>query len=177
MDNYAKYGDNGEIWFGKRAENRIVQYIEENIFDKSSRIIDLGCGNGSLLHCLQQKQFTKLFGVDYCNNAVNLAKNIVIDLLDKNVLMGEKFDVVIDKGTWDAMSLSNDRNIRLLTYRNLICKILDENGIFIMISFFIGFSFSDLMEFVCGINLASHTLKFGGSTGVTTSGVVFRKFC
>lgn len=48
--------------------------------------------------------------------------------------MGEKFDVVIDKGTWDAMSLSNDRNIRLLTYRNLICKILDENGIFIMIS-------------------------------------------
>ncbi|VDK29782.1 unnamed protein product, partial [Anisakis simplex] len=52
LNNYKDIGDEGEIWFGKSAENRMIRYVLDAGLPKDSRIIDMGCGNGSTLRHL-----------------------------------------------------------------------------------------------------------------------------
>lgn len=52
LENYEDFRDEGEIWFGRSAENRAIRYFLDAGLRKDSRIIDLGCGNGSMLRHL-----------------------------------------------------------------------------------------------------------------------------
>ncbi|VDM46621.1 unnamed protein product [Toxocara canis] len=153
LENYEDIGDEGEIWFGRSAENRAIRYLLDAGLRKDSRIIDLGCGNGSLLRhlveSLRRLKFTCLTGVDYCEDAVRLARSIaereeaatdmlpinfhVVDLLKENALT-DRYDIVMDKGTWDAMSLSSEKKTRLCHYRNCVLHITNINGLFIIFS-------------------------------------------
>uniref|UniRef100_A0A915Q6H0 MSP domain-containing protein n=1 Tax=Setaria digitata TaxID=48799 RepID=A0A915Q6H0_9BILA len=129
LSNFEEFGDEGEIWFGRVAERRIVEYITgSEQLSKSSSFIDFGCGNGSLLRALRRRGYSHLCGIDYSEEAVLLATKLsgrkclensscqitfrTLDLLSVNTDLG-KFDVVLDKGTWDALSLSDDRDSRL----------------------------------------------------------------
>lgn len=51
LKNFQENSDDGEIWFGRSAENRIIKFVVENI-NLNSKIADIGCGNGSLLRRL-----------------------------------------------------------------------------------------------------------------------------
>ncbi|CAP22904.1 Protein CBG01728 [Caenorhabditis briggsae] len=200
LANFEEHGDEGEIWFGTAAENRIIKYLIDSKTAKNSEILDLGCGNGSVLRKLRSKRFSRLTGVDYCQKAVDLSNaaskaekeedneegmiDIEFEQLDITAprpdFLSLQFDVVLDKGTWDAMSLSEERGDRLKAYTDLLDKVLNKNGRFVVFS--CNFTLNELqeqfggsiLEMVCEVP-ATHSFSFGGKQGVTSTGVVFRK--
>lgn len=198
LENFEQHGDEGEVWFGTSAENRIVEYLLDTKTKKDSKILDLGCGNGSVLRKLRSKGFTMLKGVDYCQKAVDLSNaaseaekeedeelvDIQFEQLDitspRSEFLSSSFDVILDKGTWDAMSLSDERNSRLKAYIDLLNAVLSDGGLFIIFS--CNFTFEEMREqfgqpsldILCEVP-ASHSFSFGGKQGVTSTGAVFRK--
>lgn len=55
LENFKTHGDEGEVWFGTSAETRIVKYLTDSKTNKQAKILDLGCGNGSILRRLVRK--------------------------------------------------------------------------------------------------------------------------
>ncbi|CAO3572605.1 unnamed protein product [Mortierella alpina] len=132
--NYKDHGDIGEIWFGEDSAVKMVDWVEEHYEDhkETCSILDLGCGNGHLLLDLAELGFEDLTGIDYSPAAIQLARAVAEDkeladvikyeavdfLAEKETLAwctqqaseggnGEpkKFMVMLDKGTYDAISL------------------------------------------------------------------------
>uniref|UniRef100_A0A0R3RWY2 Protein-lysine N-methyltransferase n=1 Tax=Elaeophora elaphi TaxID=1147741 RepID=A0A0R3RWY2_9BILA len=192
LKNFEEFGDEGEVWFGRNAESRMVKYISENEqLSKSCKFIDFGCGNGSLLRALRQQGYSYLCGVDYSEEAVLLARKLtegaesniqidfqVVDLLSETMNLG-KFDAVLDKGTWDALSLSVDRHCRLRKYKANVCKTLKPCGFFIICS--CNYSkdelekqFSGELRFIEEVP-SKNTFEFSGRKGSTTTCTVFQR--
>jgi 2-polyprenyl-3-methyl-5-hydroxy-6-metoxy-1,4-benzoquinol methylase len=48
MENYKSFGDIGEIWFGESCQRRVINWFVNHV-SFHSRMLDIGCGNGSLL--------------------------------------------------------------------------------------------------------------------------------
>ncbi|CAD6198079.1 unnamed protein product [Caenorhabditis auriculariae] len=196
LKNFEEFGDEGEIWFGQSAEKRIVDHLGKSKTPKNSKIVDIGCGNGSVLRRLKEKGFTDLIGVDYCEAAVRLAEQssreddgfppeIEIRFEQLDILAPQRpffdgsFSIVLDKGTWDAISLAEDREERLKKYKKSVVDALSPDGQFIIFS--CNFTeeelkgqFSDTLVFDAVIP-ATHSFSFGGKDGVTSTGIVFRK--
>ncbi|KAH7724721.1 Protein F29B9.1 [Aphelenchoides avenae] len=209
--NFEETGDEGEVWFGRSAENRMLRFLVDKV-PRDAAIIDLGTGNGSVLRNLRLKGFTNLCGVDYCDKAVELARrtaetekgpsdvtiefkaaDLIAEKTDPN-LRG-RFDVVLDKGTWDAISLAGDRTTRLKNYRRTVVDLFRTRepgvgteasaklGLFVIFSCnFTKDELIDLFESSQDLDLkyeqeipATSMLTFAGGTGVTSTGVVFRK--
>ncbi|KAJ1835680.1 Protein-lysine N-methyltransferase efm4, partial [Coemansia sp. RSA 2708] len=122
ISNFTESGDIGEIWFGEDAAAKMVMWVCDHIDSTDARILDVGCGNGHLLLELAEEGYTNLTGTDYSAQAVVLAQRIAAsrsldsritfleqDFLDAGdvvqVAGSEKFDVVLDKGTYDAICL------------------------------------------------------------------------
>ncbi|KAK0423812.1 hypothetical protein QR680_008343 [Steinernema hermaphroditum] len=206
LSNFNENGDEGEVWFGRSAENRIIKFLLEEKIDKESVILDVGTGNGSMLRRLREKGFTNLAGIDYSEGSIELSKHLaeqddydgeveiefrVGDLLktEPDEELRDRFDVVLDKGTWDAISLAGDRNERLRNYRNSIVAFMKSNDMADMTTgprYFIicscNFTKEELVELFECEDLefetevaANHTISFGGRVGVTSTVVVFRK--
>ena len=100
----------------------MTEWVTENVTCSSSRIVDLGCGNGHLLLELAGEGYQELVGIDYSEPAIKLAKavakqrqleNVIsyetVDLLGSDWASQNQFDVVLDKGTFDAISLHPDQ--------------------------------------------------------------------
>jgi SAM-dependent methyltransferase len=51
LKNFNEFGDEGTIWFGRISETTILRFINAEV-DRAVRILDIGCGNGSLLRKL-----------------------------------------------------------------------------------------------------------------------------
>ncbi|CAB3406651.1 unnamed protein product [Caenorhabditis bovis] len=200
LDNFQSFGDEGEIWFGASSENRMLKYIcETSKTPTDAKILDIGCGNGSVLRKLRANRFTNLMGIDYCEAAVKLARSLaeqetiqnsdiegIIEFKQQDILHPDEsiFDIkrdrVIDKGTWDAMSLSDplNREARLNKYKEFLRRSLNDNGEFIIFS--CNFTIDELRRQFDGDFLAfvkeipaSHQFSFGGKPGVTSTGAVF----
>ena len=124
IENFDSHGDPGEVWFGEEAAARVVAWLEdretEGELQYSNRLVDLGCGNGMLCVDLAQAGWLNVTGLDYSPGAVELARKVaarcgveveyrVADLLQAPPAgpeSEEKFDIMVDKGTLDAISLS-----------------------------------------------------------------------
>ena len=76
--------------------NRMVRWIEKNI-DPESKIIDLGCGNGMMSIELYEAGFHNVDGVDYSENAIDLAKKLALasDIEDLNFFVSTFFIIKI----------------------------------------------------------------------------------
>ena len=59
--------------------NRMVRWLEKNLENPNSKIIDLGCGNGVLSIELYEAGFRNVHGVDYSANAIELARKLAED--------------------------------------------------------------------------------------------------
>ncbi|KHJ88491.1 hypothetical protein OESDEN_11715 [Oesophagostomum dentatum] len=57
-----------------------------------------------------------------------------MDILSSDTKFSTQYDVVLDKGTWDAMSLSSDREARLASYKNAVRESLSCAGRFLIFS-------------------------------------------
>ncbi|EGO58194.1 hypothetical protein NEUTE1DRAFT_82502 [Neurospora tetrasperma FGSC 2508] len=170
--------DEGTVWFDDSdAENKIVQFLDEQehelfsgIFSRDdAAIMDLGCGNGSLLFALHDDGWEgRLCGVDYSEQSVELARRVlrtrvlgedvpefkVWDVLNgdfstvqarppssQQPLEGDKnagWDLVLDKGTFDAVSLSDSRDSRgrriCENYGARVLQLLRPGGFFLVTS-------------------------------------------
>ncbi|CEF67831.1 AT11165p [Strongyloides ratti] len=182
IKNFNEYGDEGEIWFGKNAENRILLYIDKLKLSKDIYFIDIGTGNGSLLRRLRKRGFKNLTGIDYSSSAIELCIKLskneddgcndinykVDDILsdNHNTELINKFNIIIDKGTWDAISLYGDREERLKCYKKISCNFAKEE----LIELFD----DDNLQFESDLP-SSNTFSFGGKEGQTSTGVVFKK--
>ncbi|KAL7737923.1 hypothetical protein ACLKA6_006293 [Drosophila palustris] len=191
--NYKSHGDVGEIWFDEDSQQRIVDWLlkQESIDKQTARVIDLGCGNGMFLIALGNEGFTQLTGVDYSPKAIELAKDIakdqslnveydVADLTQSEDSKLGTFNIVHDKGTYDAVSLCPDNPKEKRTnYLATVSKLLqDEHSLFIITSCNwtedeLITSFEDL--FVKHCSIPTPTFKFGGKVGNVVTSVVFKK--
>lgn len=108
---------------------------------ETSKIVDIGCGNAaSLVYLAKEYNFQNLIGIDYSEPGIELAKKIVnwlelsiqlkvVDLMDLDLLFSRlsqpnddsfKFDLLYDKGTFDAICLNEDKSMR----NKYVCSIL-----------------------------------------------------
>lgn len=145
---------------------------------------------------LAQEGFTKLMGVDYSLQAVELSQSIAKDHKFDNVIdyrvvdmvlntdnapleaLG-RFKVVNDKGTYDAISLNPDNpKEKRMAYISNVAKLLEDDGFFIITSCNwtedeLAVSFAE--AFTPFHIIPSPQFRFGGKVGSVVSSVVFHK--
>ena len=132
----------GDIWFGKDLQKKLVNYLLKNFPDKNTKIFDVGFGNGVFLYKLAKNDYNNLYGIDYSPDSIEFAKMIIDskekkygkkfkinlyceDINTKNKIINETFDVIHDKGSFDAFMMNNNNTLE--TYHNYI-KSYSKNG-------------------------------------------------
>ncbi|KAJ6977337.1 EEF1A lysine methyltransferase 2-like [Populus alba x Populus x berolinensis] len=117
---------------------------ESDKYLSSWSVLDIGTGNGLLLHELAKQGFSDLTGVDYSEGAIKLARRLAdrdgfsnINLLVDDVLetkLGRQFQLVLDKGTLDAIGLHPDGSIKRIMYWESVSKLVASGGILVITS-------------------------------------------
>ncbi|KAK7690916.1 hypothetical protein QCA50_006019 [Cerrena zonata] len=211
IDNFETIGDEGEIWFGEDSMEKMVDWVVDNIpKDPNPSILEVGSGNGALLFALVEAGFNpdRICGVDYSEHAVSLAKAIssskdiegadhvtfaVCDFLsnfpaplhevpDASQRNPDVWDLVLDKGTFDAMALMEkdaSGGSPSDSYPSRIVQVVKPGGYFLIVS--CNFTEDELrkkfeavgLEFNSRIEFPS--FSFGGKSGNVYSGVAFHK--
>ncbi|KAI8936647.1 hypothetical protein NX059_007046 [Plenodomus lindquistii] len=205
--------DEGTIWFSDAgAEERMLAFLEALADDgqlqkektsqegDASRFLDLGTGNGHLLFALREDGWEgQMVGVDYSTHSVALAETIrdakddrhadvafyTWDVLSQTpgTWLETGFDMVLDKGTFDAICLSQDtdeQGRRICEgYRSKVERLVKSQGRFLITScnwteeelkgWFNtgGFTFEGKVRYP--------SFMFGGKTGSSVVTLCFRK--
>lgn len=190
IKNFKSHGDTGEVWFGEDILERVVSWICKcELIAKDSSIVDIGCGNGLLLVELANWGFKNLKGIDYSKKAIILAEKVaekfdvqnviayaVCDILQPNI--ENTFDVIVDKGTYDAISLSENGLENRKKYINNVYNLLKSNGLLVLTS--CNWTKGELdkqygEKFVCFDVIPTPQFQFGGSVGNVVTCVIFKK--
>merc|ERR1712080_627715 len=116
----------------------------------SSSILDVGCGNGMLSVDLAREGFKQVVGVDYCESAIELSRKVakqagmeldfqVCDILEDLDETGcdalkRNYDIVVDKGTFDAISLGKTAMKDKQRYVRNISQLLNPKGMLVITS-------------------------------------------
>lgn len=183
----------GEIWFGQQVQDKVINYINKlysNNFDV--KIIDIGCGNSEFLFALQKQNYNNLTGIDYSKESIefviekckklfakdNLFELYEIDLNSKNInnyLKEKKFNLIHDKGTFDAFMLLESNNY--INYVNYIKELADKDNLMIITSCNFNkeellYYFKNSIELIDEISYKK--FSFGGSSGQTVTTLVFK---
>ncbi|XP_013383896.1 EEF1A lysine methyltransferase 2-like [Lingula anatina] len=196
LKSFQETGDEGEVWFGYDSIERVADWIEKSdLTQKENSILDLGCGNGTLLIELRKRGFVNLVGVDYCEAAIQLARSVteaeditieyeVADVLDdlpdtSSASLRSRYDIVVDKGTFDAISLSPDNaQGKREKYTVNVGHLLKDTGLFIITS--CNWTKEELLKlfdtaFTLVDAIPTPVFKFGGKTGNSVTSLVFKK--
>ncbi|ODV94269.1 hypothetical protein PACTADRAFT_44539 [Pachysolen tannophilus NRRL Y-2460] len=203
--------DTGECWFSDSdAELKMVDFLFDNMDSLGKqngdiKICDLGTGNGHLIFTLREEGFKgKLVGLDYSENSVAFCKEILkeqhdgddkmvfekCDILNDDEAIFEmgkdedKFDVVLDKGTLDAIALSDSRykddKLGVELYPSNVKRLLRKDGILLISS--CNFTENELVkiieseqEFKKWKCVEYPSFEFGGVKGQTICTIAFKK--
>lgn len=148
-----------ETRFGEESVEKMVDWSLEHVPPSfNPAVLEVGSGNGTLLFALAEAGYTQklLAGIDYSRDAVRLATNIAqtrnatevafneCDLLqdDPSLLLSTEnttpsacWDLILDKGTYDAISLGEkDANGKspAARYPGRVARLLKPGGIFLI---------------------------------------------
>lgn len=185
---------------------------QELEFDGDSiKIVDLGTGNGHLLYQLHDEILEeydgecdfKFTGIDYSPESIDFCKEITVkkypdvpfefsqvDLLQKQnqFLTDNTFDIVLDKGTLDAIALNQDplpdfdNKIAVQIYASQVRQLMKTNSVLVITS--CNFTESELVSIITedGTNDLSvwdkidyPSFQFGGVKGSTICTIAFIK--
>jgi SAM-dependent methyltransferase len=151
------------LWKGSEEEEEEQEDVKEGGGENNTRVptrfLDLGTGNGHLLFSLREDGWMgELVGVDYSANSIRLANDILgskypstsssrpniafheFDILSSTTpsWLASGFDVVLDKGTFDAISLSEETDAQgrriCEGYREKVEGLVKEGGRFLITS-------------------------------------------
>lgn len=138
--------DTGECWFDDcGAEQQVCRYLEEEGVSPNETIVDLGTGNGHLLFALKEEGVDgKMLGVDYSEASVEFAKRVaehenydvefeVCDFINNPNWTSQKFDIILDKGTLDAIALSTIPDA-VLKYKRSVLELMKPTSKLIITS-------------------------------------------
>jgi SAM-dependent methyltransferase len=210
----ANTDDEGTIWFSDAgAEERMLSFLEdlsdEGQLQKDSdndetttRFLDLGTGNGHLLFALREDGWTgEMVGVDYAPQSVQLANEIreakgpeyadvafhEWDILSQapGTWLASGFDVVLDKGTFDAICLAQDTDAQgrriCEGYREKVEALVKPGGRFLITSCnWTAQEVKGWFEVPDGQLVFEDSVKypsftFGGQTGTSVATLCFRR--
>ncbi|MQL89632.1 hypothetical protein Taro_022209 [Colocasia esculenta] len=171
LANFHDRGHSGEVWFGVQVMDVVANWTKslctnlphgqiQNVADdtgiksdsgedaqkdlSSWSVLDIGTGNGLLLHELAKQGFSDLTGTDYSEGAVDLASNIAVrdgfanikfmvdDIL--NTKLERQFHIVMDKGTLDAIGQHPDGPVKRLMYWETLSKLVAPGGLLVITS-------------------------------------------
>ena len=191
--NFNEIGEIGEIWFGEESVAKMVDWVDLNI-DKEALILDLGCGNGHLLLELHDLGYTKLTGVDYSLPSIVLCKDIakkagkseikyqVLDVINECNQNQQFYDLILDKGTFDAISLASFQDYKVsevpsVIYVKNVATMIKQSGFLLITS--CNWTESELLDkfsqyFEFHQRLPYPTFKFGGSSGSTITSLILK---
>jgi SAM-dependent methyltransferase len=191
------------------AEDGLLKRAAISNEEPASRIIDLGTGNGHMLFSLRGTEADdedecwqgEMLGVDYSLTSVQLARQLAAqrdvypevrfehwDMLDSppGAWLGDGFDVVLDKGTFDAISLmpqTEGEQHSCETYRRKVEPLVKPGGLLVLTS--CNWTKDELLSWLTPVDrehaLEFHaeatypTFTFGGQTGQSIVTVAFRK--
>ncbi|CCD22404.1 Efm4p NDAI_0A02460 [Naumovozyma dairenensis CBS 421] len=193
--------DTGECWFDDSdAERKMVAFLTEHIgeykIQNDASMLDLGTGNGHLLFELYENEFNgPMLGVDYSEQSVAFAREIAkskdiestikfsqADIFENGWNPG-KFDIVLDKGTLDAIALSGikleDDKTVVDVYGSIVENLLEKDSIFLITS--CNFTQEELIKTVetdklkCWETIKYPVFQFGGVKGSSICSVAFVK--
>ncbi|KAL8831121.1 MAG: hypothetical protein Q9191_001047 [Dirinaria sp. TL-2023a] len=183
------------IWFSEcSAPEKILAYLNSPTLalERDTTFLDLGTGNGEMLFLLREEgNFTgNMLGVDYSPNSVELARGVANarnlddgisfetwDVLSDTPEPGQ-FDVVLDKGTFDAVSLSGQMEVEKLYVRKV--ERLVRDGGFLLVTT-CNWTEQELRNWFESGSLDYHgqiqypVFHFGGQTGQSISSICFHK--
>jgi len=144
-----------------------------------------------MLRELDEFGFTDITGVDYSNSSVQLARQICqnldsvtvdrADILDLDMKFCDRFEVAIDKGTLDAISLTpEDQRQAIATYAANVAKLLKSKEKTYLLITSCNWTIDELTNHLASdFNfikaLPVPTFTFGGKSGSTTSTALFCK--
>ena len=176
----------------------MVEFVERH-WTENQTIVEFGMGNGVLLLKLLERSERpnrfRFLGLDYAPEAVKLARSIAAanehgdaivyesaDLTDvesvQRLCAPRSVDILLDKGTLDAISLHPERTKMMSLYKGSILRVLrSPSGIFLIAS--CNFTRSELIE-QFSPELALHEevptkqLVFGGVVGRSTTILALR---
>lgn len=176
--------DSGECWFSESgAEEKVVEYIMD--LGGSPSVLDLGTGNGRLLFSLRDEGVSGEFlGVDYSPTSVEFAQNIAktenydvtfqqVDFMANPDWTDRKFDIVLDKGTLDAIALSGLDNAAF-KYAAAAIPLARPGGLFIITS--CNFTEQELAKVFDRPyeTIEYPKFEFGGQQGSTVTTLIFQ---
>ncbi|SCU82573.1 LANO_0B06766g1_1 [Lachancea nothofagi CBS 11611] len=194
--------DTGECWFDdSNAEDKMIEFLTDHVGEllvaKDASMIDLGTGNGHLLFQLCDEGFEgKMVGVDYSEKSVEFAREILranySDLSNLEFLAADifdskwespKYDIILDKGTLDAIALSGLKSSNGETiveaYPKVVDKLMKKDSVFLITS--CNFTEAELKKMIETDSLVAWEtikypgFKFGGHEGSTICSVAFVK--
>lgn len=170
--NFREHGHAGEVWFGEEVMEAVASWARSlciaisqhgvsNCIDDGKHkvtepvqggdlvlstwnVLDVGTGNGLLLHELAKKGFSDLTGADYSEGAINLARGVAqrdgftnINFLVDDILeskLQKQFSLVVDKGTLDAIGLHPDGPVKRIMYWDSMAKLVSSGGLLVITS-------------------------------------------
>ncbi|KAF2857659.1 S-adenosyl-L-methionine-dependent methyltransferase [Piedraia hortae CBS 480.64] len=187
--------DEGTVWFSESGAEEAISKLLSNVQvlkRESARFLDLGTGNGHLLFFLREDKDEdggwkgEMIGVDYSEQSIQLAGQIAEQRGKSSVLFErwdllqdeprqewmEGFDVVLDKGTFDAISLmASGATHPCERYRERVVPLIKSGGFLCITS--CNWTKEELLTWLAPADkcLIFHaeakypTFSFGGMTG------------